>query len=158
MVHDITEQKRAEEEIRHTLEKLRKALDGIIKAMALTVEVKDPYTAGHQRRVANLARAIATEMHLSEELIDGIRMAGLIHDIGKISVPGEILGKAGRLNEFEYGLIKTHPQLGHDILKTIDFPWPVAEIVLQHHERMDGSGYPQGLLAEEIMLKQESWV
>jgi HD-GYP domain-containing protein (c-di-GMP phosphodiesterase class II)/HAMP domain-containing protein len=150
---DITERKRAEEELQHTTENLRKALGATIQAIALIVETKDPYTAGHQRRVADLARAIATEMGLAEEQIGGIRMAGVIHDIGKIYVPGEILSKPGRLGDIEFGLIKTHPQVGYDILKTIEFPWPVAQIVLQHHERVDGSGYPQGLSGEEIMLE-----
>jgi len=149
----IIERKQTEEELRHTLEKLRKALDATIQAIASTVEAKDFYTAGHQRRVANLARAIGTEMGLSEEQIDGIRMAGVIHDIGKISVPAEILIKPVRLNDLEFGLIKAHPQVGYDILKTVDFPWPVAQIVLQHHERIDGSGYPQGLSGEDIMLE-----
>jgi len=150
---DITERKRAEEELQHTLEKLREALGGIIQTVALTVEVKDRYTAGHQRRVANLARAIANEMGLPQEQIDGLRMAGLIHDLGKISIPAEILSKPTRLNEFEWGMIKGHPKVGYDILRKTEFPWPVAQIVLQHHERMDGSGYPQGLSGEEIILE-----
>jgi len=149
----LAEQKQAEEELQHTLAKLREALGGIIQTVALMVETRDPYTAGHQRRVADLARAIANEMDLPQEQIDGIRMAGLIHDLGKINVPAEILSKPTRLTEFERGMIQTHPQVGYDILKTIDFPWPVAQIVLQHHERMDGSGYPQGLSGEEIMLE-----
>jgi HD-GYP domain-containing protein (c-di-GMP phosphodiesterase class II) len=115
--------------------------------------MRDPYTAGHQRRAAQLACAIANEMGLSEDQIEGIRMAGLVHDIGKINVPAEILSKPGRLNDLEFGLIKTHCQVGHNVLNgTIEFPWPVAQIVLQHHERMDGSGYPQGLSGEEIIL------
>ncbi len=150
---EITERKRAEEELQDSLEKLRKALEGTIQAIALTVERRDPYTAGHQRRVADLARAIATEMGLSKEQVDGTRMAGVIHDIGKVSVPSEILSKPGQLGDIEFDLIKTHPQVGYDILKTVDFPWPVAEIVLQHHERVDGSGYPQGLPGGEIMLE-----
>jgi response regulator RpfG family c-di-GMP phosphodiesterase len=149
----LTERKQAEEKLQHTLAKLRKALGGIIQAMALTVEARDPYTAGHQRRVSNLARAIGEEMGVSEEQIDGIRMAGAIHDIGKISVPAEILSKPGRLNDLEYSMIKTHPEIAYDILKTIEFPWRVAEIVLQHHERMNGSGYPQGLSGEDILLE-----
>ncbi len=149
---EIAERKQAEEELQDTLEKLRKALGGIIQTVALTVEMKDPYTAGHQRRVANLARAIATEMGLSQEQIEGLRMAGGIHDLGKIAIPAEILSTPIRLNDFQWGMIKTHPQVGYDILRTIDFPWPVAQVVLQHHERLDGSGYPQGLLGEEIML------
>jgi len=149
----IVERERAEEELRQTLAKLREALGGIIQTVALTVETRDPYTAGHQRRVSNLARAIANEMGLSKEQTDGIRMAGLIHDLGKIAIPTEILITPVRLNDFQLGMIQTHPQVGYDILKTIDFPWPLAEIVLQHHERMDGSGYPQGLSGEEIMLE-----
>ncbi len=153
MVHDITERKRAEEELQYTLEKLREALGGIIQTVALTVETRDPYTAGHQRRVSDLARAIATEMGLSAEQIDGVRMAGAIHDLGKISIPAEILSKPGQLDNLQYGLIQTHSQVGYDILKTIEFPWPVAQIVLQHHERLDGSGYPRGLPGEDIMLE-----
>ena len=150
---DITERKRAEEELQDSLEKLRKALGGTIQAIALTVEMRDPYTAGHQRRVANLARALAAEMGLPKEQIDGIRMAGVIHDLGKISVPSEILSKPTRLRDTEFSLIKDHPQVGYDILKTIEFPWPVAQIVLRHHERLDGSGYPQGLSGEGILLE-----
>lgn len=152
-IRDITERKRAEEEVRHTLEKLRNILGGTIRAMALTVETRDPYTAGHQRRVVNLARAIADEMGLPEEQIDGIRVAGAIHDLGKISVPAEILSKPGRITDIEFSLIKAHPQVGYDILKTIEFPWPVAQIVLQHHERMDGSGYPNGIKGKDIILE-----
>ena len=150
---DITERVRAEEELQHTLAKLREALGGIIQTVASIVEVKDPYTAGHQRRVADLAQAIATEMGLPQEQIEGIRMTGLIHDLGKIAIPAEILSTPSRLNDIQWDMIKTHPQVGYDILKRIDFPWPVAKIVLQHHERMDGSGYPQGLSGEEIMLE-----
>ena len=150
---EIAERRRAEEELRQSYVKLRMALGGTIEVLVSAVEVRDPYTAGHQQRVANLARALATEMGLSQEQIDGIRMAGVIHDIGKISVPAEILSKPGQLKDVEYGLIKMHSQVGHDVLKTVDFPWPVAQIVLQHHERLDGSGYPQGLSGEEIILE-----
>ncbi|MCP4669386.1 MAG: HD-GYP domain-containing protein [Deltaproteobacteria bacterium] len=133
--------------------KLRKALDGIINAMALTVEMRDPYTGGHQQRVANLSTAMATELELSQERINGLRMAAIIHDMGKISIPGEILSRPGPLNEIEFSLIKAHPKVGYDILKTIDFPWPIAQIVLQHHERMDGSGYPSGLRGDDILME-----
>jgi len=151
---DITERKRAEEELRQSLERLQRTLEGTIHALASAVEMRDPYTAGHQRRVAQLACAIAKEMGLPEERISGVLLAGLIHDIGKINMPAEILSKPGRLNELEYGLVKTHSQAGYEILNgTIEFPWPVAQIVLQHHERMDGSGYPQGLKGEEILLE-----
>jgi putative nucleotidyltransferase with HDIG domain len=125
----------------------------MIQAMAFTVEKRDPYTAGHQRRVADLARTIAKEMRLPPDKIDGIRLAGVIHDIGKIAVPSEILSKPGTLNEIEFNLIKRHPDTGYDILKNIDFPWPIAEIVRQHHERIDGSGYPRGIKGDEITLE-----
>ncbi len=153
IARDITERKKAERELQNSMEKLRKTLEGIIQAMALTAEARDQYTAGHQRRVADLACAIAEEMNLSEEQIDGIRMAGVIHDIGKISVPAEILSKPGRITDIEFSLIKTHSQVGYDILKEIEFPWPIAQIILQHHERIDGSGYPSGLKGEEILLE-----
>jgi len=150
---ELTERKRVEVELQDSLRRLRTALEGTIRAIALTVETRDPYTAGHQRRVADLARAIATKMGLPKDQIDGIRMAGAIHDIGKVSIPGEILSKPGRLTDIEFNLIKTHPQIGYEILKSIDFPWPVAQIVLQHHERINGSGYPAGLTGEEILLE-----
>ncbi|MFH0788145.1 MAG: PAS domain S-box protein [Pseudomonadota bacterium] len=152
-VRDITERKQASMKLLLSLEKLRKALGGIIQAMALTVETRDPYTSGHQRRVADLARSIAREMGLPEEQVDGLRMAGIVHDLGKISVPAEILSKPTKLSNLELSLIKVHPQAGYNILKDIDFPWPLAEIVFQHHERMDGSGYPQGLLGANILLE-----
>jgi PAS domain S-box-containing protein/putative nucleotidyltransferase with HDIG domain len=152
-VRDITVQRIAEEKLRQTVKKLRKITGATIQAMAQTVEVRDPYTAGHQKRVANLARAIALRMGLPSEQVDGIRMAGLIHDIGKISVPAEILSKPGALTDLEFALIKTHPQVGHDILKEIEFPWDIAGPVLQHHERLDGSGYPQGLVDGDILLE-----
>lgn len=152
-VRDITVQKKAEEDLKQTITKLRKITGATIQAMAQTVEVRDPYTAGHQRRVADLARAIATNMGLTADQIDGIRMAGAIHDIGKISVPAEILSKPGVLTPIEFSLIKTHSQIGYEILKDIEFPWDIARMVLQHHERMDGSGYPNGLSGEDIMLE-----
>jgi PAS domain S-box-containing protein/putative nucleotidyltransferase with HDIG domain len=153
IIRDISELVSSREQIETTLNDLRKALGGTIEAMALTVETRDPYTAGHQRRVSNLARGIATEMGVSEAQIQGIRMAGVIHDIGKISVPGEILSKPGNISQNELGIIREHPQVGYNILKTVDFPWPIAQIVLQHHERMDGSGYPNGILGENILLE-----
>jgi len=153
IIRDVTELRRNEEELKRTLNNLRKALGATIHAMALTVETRDPYTAGHQRRVANLARAIAQEMGLPADQIDGIRMSAAIHDLGKISVPAELLSKPSRLTEIEFALIKTHPKVGYEILKTIEFPWPVAQIVLQHHERIDGSGYPQGLSDKDILLE-----
>ena len=151
--HDITERKKAEEERKQSAEKLLNAMQGAIQAMAMTVEIRDPYTAGHQQRVTKLALAIAKEMGLPEEQVDGIGMAGIVHDIGKIYVPAEILSKPGRLTEPEFSMIKIHPQAGYDILKTVEFPWPIAQIVLQHHERMDGSGYPSGISGEDILLE-----
>jgi putative nucleotidyltransferase with HDIG domain len=115
--------------------------------------MRDPYTAGHQRRVVDLASANADKMGHSQEQKDGISMAGVIHDVGKIAVPAEILSKPGRITELEYSMIKTHSQVGFDILKSIEFPWPIARIVLEHHERLDGSGYPQGLSGGEILLE-----
>ena len=153
IIRDITEQKLERRELRETLYKLRETLGATIRAIAMTVEIRDPYTAGHQQRVADLARAIASEMGLSETEIDGVRTAGIIHDLGKTSVPAEILSKPGEINEHEIGIIKTHPRVGYEILKDIEFPWPVAQIVLQHHERMNGSGYPQGLSGEDILLE-----
>ena len=132
---------------------LRRNLKGTIHALTAVVEMKDPYTAGHQRRVSGLAGVIAKDMGLSDEKIEGVRMAGLIHDIGKLSVPAEILSKPSQLTGTEFDLLKAHPQVAYDILKAIHFPWPVAEIVLQHHERMDGSGYPQGLKGDDILLE-----
>jgi PAS domain S-box-containing protein/putative nucleotidyltransferase with HDIG domain len=149
----LTERVRAEEELQRSFEKLQRAFEGTVNALVSAIEMRDPYTAGHQRRVTQLACAIAKEMGLPAEQIEGIRMAGLIHDIGKINVPAEILSKPAPLTELEYGLIKMHPRVGHDILRMIEFPWPVAQIVLQHHERMDGSGYPQGLSGEKIILE-----
>jgi putative nucleotidyltransferase with HDIG domain len=142
--------RRAEKERSESIEKLRCALKATIQAIALTVEVRDPCTSGHQRRVAKLARAIAEEMGMGKDSIDGIHMAGLIHDLGKISVPAEILSKPNELSEIEFGLIKVHAQAGYDILKDIEFPGPVAKAIHQHHERLDGSGYPAGLKGGEI--------
>jgi putative nucleotidyltransferase with HDIG domain len=153
VARDITERKQAQEELQRSYHKLRETLITTVNTLASTVEMKDPYTAGHQRRVTILACAIAEEMGLTEEQFDGLRMAGLIHDIGKITVPAEILNKSGRISDTEFNIIKTHPQAGYKVLKEIEFPWPVAQIVLQHHERLDGSGYPQGLKKEEIMLE-----
>ncbi|MFO7964725.1 MAG: response regulator [Desulfobacterales bacterium] len=139
--------------IQNIMEKLRQTLDGMIHTIALTVETRDPYTAGHQRRVADLARAIAVEMELSDEVVEGSYLAGLIHDLGKISIPAEILSKPGLLSKNEFNLIKEHPRIGYEILQDIEFPWPIADIVLQHHERFDGSGYPQGLKGDDILLQ-----
>ena len=150
---DITDRKKMEKELSDTLEVLRKTTGTIIEVIDKMLEMKDPFTAGHQRRAADLARTMAKELGLPTERIDGIRVAALIHDIGKISIPTEILNKPGPLNEKEFDIIKSHPKIAHEILKTIDFPWPVAETVFQHHERINGSGYPSGLADNEILFE-----
>jgi len=134
-------------------ERLSSILDGTIKAMSLAVESRDPYTAGHQERVSDIATAIAIRMDFSEERIHYLKMAGMIHDIGKISVPAEILCKPTRLSEAEFNIMKEHPLTGYKILKEIEFPYPLAKIVYQHHERLDGSGYPNGLSGDEIYME-----
>ena len=149
----IIEQRRTDDKLNQTVSTLRTTLGGTIHAMALAVETRDPYTAGHQRRVSNLARAIATEMVLSQDQIEATRIAGIVHDLGKISVPSEILSKPGEISMIEHMLINTHPQRGFEILDSISFPWPIAQIVLQHHERLDGSGYPAGLKKDNILME-----
>jgi PAS domain S-box-containing protein len=141
------------EQQQHNDETVKQALAGTIQAIAVTVEKRDPYTAGHQRRVANLSVAIAMELGLAEERITGLRLGATIHDIGKIYVPAEILTRPGQLTPMEFEFIKSHPQVGYDIMKDVKLPWPVAEMILQHHERMDGSGYPQGLKCDAILLE-----
>ncbi len=150
---DITDRKRAEDSIKNNLEELHRTLEGTVDALSSAVETRDPYTAGHQKEVSRFACVVAKEMNLPEEMIEGLRVASLLHDIGKIKIPAEILSKPAVLTDIEYALIKTHPQAGLDILKTITFPWPVGKIVLQHQERMDGSGYPNGLKGDEICLE-----
>ena len=140
-------------ELRESQRNLKMNLVDSITALASTLEMRDPYTAGHQKRVAHLAVATAREMNLDEDYIEAVNLAAIVHDVGKIQVPSEILSKPGRLSEIEFSLIKQHPQSGYEILKTINFPWPIAQIVLQHHERMDGSGYPQGLRGNAIPLE-----
>jgi putative nucleotidyltransferase with HDIG domain len=139
--------------LQNALEKLQKTLDGVIHAIGLTVEKRDPYTAGHQERVANLACVIANRMGMQEKQVKGLHMAAHIHDIGKIHIPSDILNKPGQLSDIEFALIKTHPTVGYEILKPIEFPWPVAEIIYEHHEKIDGSGYPRGLPGNEIFLE-----
>jgi HD-GYP domain-containing protein (c-di-GMP phosphodiesterase class II) len=121
--------------------------------MSMLVEMKDPYTSGHQKGVAHLACAIAEEMELPRETVSCIRIASTLHDLGKLSIPTEILSKPGLLSEHEVDFLKTHPRAAYDILESIEFPWPIARVILQHHERMDGSGYPQGLKGEEISME-----
>ncbi|MBF0537568.1 MAG: PAS domain S-box protein [Nitrospirae bacterium] len=153
IARDITSRKQNIIALEEAMEKLRKLTDAVTQAMAAAVEARDPYTAGHQRRVSELSRAIATEMSLGQQQIDGVRVAATIHDIGKITVPGEILSKPGKISIHEFNLIKEHSQIGYDILKGIEFPYPVAQIILQHHERLDGSGYPNGLRGDEICIE-----
>ena len=150
---DVTKQHMAEEELRRHAEQLRETLEGAVLAIGHMVEARDPYTAGHQRRVTELATAIAERMRLSHGEIDGLRLACLVHDVGKISVPAEILSKPGRLTETEFTLIQDHAASGHAILSDIEFERPLAEIVLQHHERLDGSGYPRGLRGNEVSVE-----
>jgi PAS domain S-box-containing protein/putative nucleotidyltransferase with HDIG domain len=150
---DITDRKKAEELSQEMMKNLRKALNGTINVIALTVEARDPFTSGHQRRVADLARAIATEMGLSKDSIEAIRSAAIIHDLGKIHVPADILNKPSSLTEIEFNFIKVHPEVAYNILKDIEFPWPVAEIIYEHHERWNGSGYPRGLSGQDILLE-----
>jgi PAS domain S-box-containing protein/putative nucleotidyltransferase with HDIG domain len=150
---DVTKRKQAEEKLESTLGNLRKAVGGTIQAIVQVIEMRDPYTAGHQRRVADLARSIATEMGLPSDTIEGIRMAAVIHDIGKVAVPAEILSKPSRLTQNEFELVKDHAVTGYEILKDVEFPWPIAEIIYQHHERLDGSGYPRGLKGDGVLLE-----
>jgi putative nucleotidyltransferase with HDIG domain len=139
--------------VQERTEKLQKALDGTLQVIISSVELRDPYTAGHQKKVAELARAIAIEMEIEEKTISGLYRAGLIHDVGKLSIPTEILAKPTKLTEAEYELIKGHPEAGYNILSSIEFPWPIAEIVRQHHEAVNGEGYPHGLKGDEIRIE-----
>ncbi|MHB9126155.1 MAG: HD domain-containing phosphohydrolase [Armatimonadota bacterium] len=145
--------KQVELRLQDSNESLRKAVDGTIQVLISTVEARDPYTAGHQVRVAEIACAVAKAMGLPESRIEAVRMAASVHDIGKISIPAEILSKPSAISEPESAIIRMHPEVAYNILKSIDFPWPVADIVRQHHERMDGSGYPQALKGKEILLE-----
>lgn len=147
------QRKRAEEELKRSFAKLKIALEGTVKALAMATEKRDPYTAGHQERVTELACAIAKEMGSSSDQIDEIRLAGTLHDIGKLYVPAEILTKPGRLTEQEFSMMKVHPQVGYDILKEAQLPCSVAKAVFQHHERKDGSGYPSGLAGDKITIE-----
>ena len=150
---DITVQRKSEEELKQSYQRLKKTLDASIDTMSRMIEAKDPYTSGHQHRVCQLAVSLARELGLSPDKIEGIRIASLIHDIGKIGLPTEILSKPGKLYDIEFSLIKDHSRIGYDILKAIDFSYPVANIVLQHHERLDGSGYPNNLKGDKILLE-----
>ncbi|MFH0824294.1 MAG: HD domain-containing phosphohydrolase [Pseudomonadota bacterium] len=151
LTREIVQRRRAEAGLKDMLRRLEGALNGAIVALSAMAEKRDPFTHGYQRRVAQLACIIGERMKLPEEQVNGIAIAAAVHDIGKVVVPAELLAKPGKLNEHEYGIIKTHAQIGFDILKEIDFPWPLAKTVLQHHERIDGSGYPQGLIGDDIL-------
>ena len=147
----VIKERKTNQELKNSLKRMNDIVDGVINSLSSTVDARDPYTAGHQKRVAQLAVAMAMEMKLPQTEISTIRMAGILHDLGKIAIPAEILSKPSTLSDIEFSLIKTHPQVGYDILKNINFPTPVAQIVHQHHERMDGSGYPRGLSGEDIL-------
>jgi PAS domain S-box-containing protein/putative nucleotidyltransferase with HDIG domain len=153
IIRNISERKQAEVHIKQGIKKLKSTINGIIETLALTVEQRDPYTAGHQYRVSKLSCAIAEEMGLSENQIDGIRTAGVLHDIGKMRIPAEFLSRPGKLTKSEFDICKTHTHIGYDILKGIEFPWPIADIVNQHHEKLDGSGYHLGLSNGDIRIE-----
>ncbi len=152
---DITQIKQSEQNLKESYDKLHRLLGSTISALCGAIKQKDSYTAEHQKKVASLACAIAKEMHLPEEQIEGIKVAGMLHDIGKISIPSGILNKPGKLSENEFSLVKEHVQIGNEIVKPIDFPWPVATIILQHHERINGSGYPNGLTGEDLLIESK---
>jgi HD-GYP domain-containing protein (c-di-GMP phosphodiesterase class II) len=153
IAQDIGERKKAQAEIDRYVGRMERAAQSTLEAVSHMVELRDPYTAGHEHRVGELAAAIGAEMGLPDDRVKGLRLAGYVHDIGKISVPAEILSKPSRLTPMEFELIKGHSQSGYDVLKGVDFPWPLAEVILQHHERLDGSGYPQQLKGGEILLE-----
>ena len=153
LIEDITIRKHAEEQLHQTLDRLKKAVGTTIGVLVSAIESRDPYTAGHQLRVADLAGNIASEMGFPQEKIEGIRMAGSIHDVGKLSIPAEILSKPTKLTEIEFSLIKGHPRSGYEMLKDVESPWPLAEIVYQHHERMNGTGYPRNLKGDDILIE-----
>ena len=153
VVRDITARKEAEGKLHQSLDSLKRAINTTIQVLVSALESRDPYTTGHQSRAADLACAITTEMGLDQDKIEGIRMASIIHDIGKLAVPTEILAKPGKLTDIEFLLIKQHSQTGYDMLKDVESPWPLAQIVHQHHERMNGTGYPKNLKGDEILLE-----
>lgn len=148
---EVERRRHVQQQLQESLDRLKKIIGGTVMAIATTVEKRDPYTSGHQQRVAALSRAIGTEMGLTGDRLDGLYIASGIHDIGKISLPAEILAKPSHLSSMEMSLIQAHAQAGYDILKNVDFPWPVADIVLQHHERLNGTGYPQQLAGDAIL-------
>lgn len=153
VLQDITEKKRNEAEVQGYIEQLKIALNGTVEVATIMSEMRDPYTVGHERRVALIAVAIGAELGFDVGRLEGLQIAGHLHDVGKISIPAEILSKPSKLSAIELALVREHAQAGYDILKNVKFPWPVAQITLQHHERMDGSGYPQGLKGEKILIE-----
>jgi putative nucleotidyltransferase with HDIG domain len=153
LLQDISEKKQDEEKIARYITQLQDAFMNTVQIAMTLSEMRDPYTGGHERRVAELSVAISAELGFDENRQQGMRVAGYLHDIGKITIPAEILSKPGKLSEVEYALIKGHAQSGYDVLKNVEFPWPVAEVALQHHERIDGSGYPQGLKGDDIIIE-----
>ncbi|MGM0760800.1 MAG: HD domain-containing phosphohydrolase [Thermodesulfobacteriota bacterium] len=155
ITRDVSGIRKVQKDLEKALGKLDKAVHGTFQALSSTLEHRDAYTAGHQRRVAGLARAVALEMGLDEERIQGLYFAGLIHDLGKVCIPAELLTKPTRLTDIEFALIKEHARIGYNVLKDIEFPWPIADMVRQHHERIDGSGYPQGLTAEHVLFRSK---
>jgi HD-GYP domain-containing protein (c-di-GMP phosphodiesterase class II) len=148
---EVDRRKRVQLRLQESLDRLKKIIGGTVMAIAMTVEKRDPYTSGHQQRVAELSQAIGRELGLPEDQVEGLFIASAVHDIGKISLPAEILSKPLQLNSLEMSLIQAHAQVGYDILKSVAFPWPIANIVLQHHERLNGTGYPQGLSGDGIL-------
>ena len=154
-IQDISGRKKTEKELKESYLKIKKTMDDTIDIVSRLVGIRDPYTAFHQQRVSKLATLITQKMGLSEDKIEAIRITSLVHDIGKINVPAEILSNPNGLTEIEFNLIKEHSKTGYDLLKKIDFIWPVAEIVLQHHERIDGSGYPRGLKGDVILIESK---
>ncbi|MCK4824731.1 HD domain-containing protein [bacterium] len=152
-VKSIIKRKKIEENLKDSNVKLEKLMQDDLNILSSVIEIRDPFTSGHQQNVTKLATAISNELGLSKDVIEGIRVAAKIHDIGKIKIPLEILSKGGKLMDLEMEIIKTHPETGFELLKDIDFPWPIADIVYQHHERLDGSGYPQGLTESDIIFE-----
>jgi len=150
---EIKDREKAEEELYESLSLIKNMVDGTVQTIIAISEMRDPYTAGHQKRVSQLSYEIANQMKLPKHKREGCRMAALLHDVGKIYVPTEILSKPGAISEMEFNIIKYHSQAGYDLLKLIDFPWPIADIVLQHHEKMDGSGYPRGIKGKDISIE-----
>ncbi len=153
LLQDISEKKRADEQIQLHVKQLEMALTSTVEVAMTLSELRDPYTAGHERRVAQIAVALGAELGFDEKRQEGLRAAGHLHDVGKITIPAEILSKPGKLSSIEYQLVQGHSQASYEVLKTVAFPWPVAQVALQHHERIDGSGYPQGLKGESILLE-----